>query len=76
MTGPIWGVTGQIVEQAPKSTKVDKLPAPSGVTSDLIKAAGSTEMKGFVNPLNRKERFQSSGARVIPYRYIKVREMS
>ena len=27
-----------------------------------------------MNPLNRKARFQSSGPRVIPYRYIKVME--
>ena len=37
--GPIWGVTGQLVEQALKSIKVGKAPGPSGVTSGLIKAA-------------------------------------
>ena len=52
-----------------KSMKVGKAQRPSWATS---------ERKGFfrfVNPLNRKARFQSSGPRVIPYRYIKVREM-
>ena len=42
----IWGVTEQIVEQALKSMKVGKIPRPSGVTSDLIKAAGATGVKG------------------------------
>ena len=45
--GPIWGVTEQIVEQALKSMRVGKAPGPSGVTSDLIKAAGATGVKGF-----------------------------
>ena len=41
----IWGVTEQIVEQALKSMKVGKAPGPSGITSDLIKAAGATGVK-------------------------------
>ena len=45
--GPIWGVTEQIVEQALKSMKVGKAPGPSGITSDLIKAAGVTGVKGL-----------------------------
>ena len=60
-----------MVEQALKSMKVGRAPRPSGVTSDLIKATGATEVKGlflfvFVNPLNRKVRFQSSGSRFKP----------
>ena len=43
---PIWGVTEQIV-QALKSMKVGKTTGPSGVSSDLIKAAGATEVKGL-----------------------------
>ena len=75
----IWGKTEQMVEQALKSMKVGKALGLSEVTSDLIKATGATRVKDFfrfVNPLNRKARFQSSGPRVIPYWYIEVREMS
>ena len=43
--GPLWVVTKQIVEQALKSMKVGKAPGPSGVTSDLIKAARATGVK-------------------------------
>ena len=45
--GPIWGVSEQIVEQAPRSMKVGKVPGPSGVTSNLIKAAGTTGVKSL-----------------------------
>ena len=63
-----WGVTEQTVEQALKSMKVGKVPGPSGVTNGLIKVVGATGVKGlfrFVNPLNSKVKFQSSGPRVI-----------
>ena len=40
-------MTEQIVEQALKSMKVGKAPGPSGVTSNLIKAAGATGVKGL-----------------------------
>ena len=53
----------QTVKQALNSMEVGKAPRPSGVTSDLIKAAGATGVKGlfrFVNPLNRKARFHNS----------------
>ena len=36
-----------MVEQALKSMKVDKAPGPSGVTSNLIKAAGATGVEGL-----------------------------
>ena len=45
--GPTWGVTKQMVGQALKSIKVGKVPGPSGVTSDLIKAAGTTGVKSL-----------------------------
>ena len=45
--GRIWGVTEQIVEQTLKSMKVGKALGPSGVTSDFIKAAGATGVKGL-----------------------------
>ena len=45
--GLIWGVTEQIVEQALKSMKVGKTLGPSVVTSDLIKAARATGVKGL-----------------------------
>ena len=78
MEGPIWGVTEQIVEQALKSMKVSKAPGPSGVKSYLIKAPGATGEKGLFQGCGPIEqaRFQSSGPRVVPYRYIKVGEMS
>ena len=47
MKGPIWGVNEEIVEQALKSMKLGKAPGPSGVKSDLIKAAGATKVKGL-----------------------------
>ena len=62
-----------------KSLKVNKAPGPSGVTSNLIKAAGATGVKGLFQVcelFNKKARFQSSGPRIIPYGYTKVREMS
>ena len=43
--GPIWGVTEQMVEQALTSMKVGKALGPSGVTSKLIMAAGTTGVK-------------------------------
>ena len=43
----IWGVTDQMVEQALKSMKVGTAPGPSGVTSDFVKAARATGMKGL-----------------------------
>ena len=46
--GLIWSVTEQIVKQALKSIKVGKAPGPSGVTSDLIKAAGAIVVKGLL----------------------------
>ena len=45
VVGAIWGVTKQVVERALKSMKVGKAPGLSGVTSDLIKAAGATGVK-------------------------------
>ena len=36
-----------MVEQALKSMKIGKAPVPSGVTSNLIKAAGATGVKGL-----------------------------
>ena len=45
--GPIWGVTEHIVEQTLKSMKVGKVLKSFGVTSDLIKAAGATGVKGL-----------------------------
>ena len=77
--GPIWGVTEQIVVQALKSMKVGKVPGPSWVTSDLIKAADATGVKGLFlvcESIEQEARFQSSEPRVITYRYTKVREMS
>ena len=56
------------MEQALKSMKIGKAPVPSGVTSNLIKAAGATGVKGLFQvceSLNRKMRFRSSGPRVI-----------
>ena len=47
MEGPIWGVAEQIVEQALKSMKVGKALGPSGVTSNLIKTADATGVKGI-----------------------------
>ena len=47
MEGLKWGVTEQMVEQALKSTKVGKALGPLGVTSDLIKAARATGVKGL-----------------------------
>ena len=47
MEGPIWGVTEHMVKQALKRMKVGKAAGPSWVTSDLIKAAGATGMKGL-----------------------------
>ena len=44
---PIWGVTEQTVEQALNSMKVGKTTGPSGISSDLIKAAGTTGVKGL-----------------------------
>ena len=37
-----------MVEQALKSIKADKVPWPSGVTSDFIKAAGATGVKRLI----------------------------
>ena len=38
--GPIENVTSEIVERALKKMKNGKAPGPSGITSDLLKAAG------------------------------------
>ena len=54
------------MQPALKSVKVGKALGPSGVTSDLIKPAGATGVKGLFQvcePLNRKARFQSSVVR-------------
>ena len=45
--GSIWGVTEPMVEQALNSVKVGTAPRPTGVTSDLIKPAGATGVKGL-----------------------------
>ena len=47
VVGPTSGVPEQMVEQALKSMKVGKAPGPSGVTTNLIKAAGATGVKGL-----------------------------
>ena len=47
MEGPIWSVIEQMVEQALKSMKVGKLSGPPGVTSDFLKAAEATGVKGL-----------------------------
>ena len=47
MEGSIWSVTEQIVEQTLKSMKVGKVLGPCEVTSDLVKAAGATGVKGL-----------------------------
>ena len=69
-------VTEQMVEQALKSMKVGKAPGPSAVTSNLIKAAGATGVKGFlqVSEFTEQEwKFPEYWAKsYIPYRYIKV----
>ena len=61
------------------SMKVGKAPGPSGVTSNFIKAAGAIKVKELFQvceSLNRKAMFYSNWSRVIPYRYIQVRQMS
>ena len=45
--GPIWGITEDMIEKALKSMKTGKAPGPSGVTSDLMKAAGATGVRGI-----------------------------
>ena len=55
MEGPLWGVTEPIVEKALKSMEVGKAPGPSGVTSDLIKAAGATGRKGLFQVCDSSE---------------------
>ena len=45
--GPIWGITESMIEKALKNMKADKAPGPSGITSDLLKAAGATGVKGL-----------------------------
>ena len=43
----IWEVAEQMVDKALKSMKAGKAPGPSGVTSDLTKAAEATGVKGL-----------------------------
>ena len=54
--GPIWGMTEQIVEQALNTMKVGKALGPSGVTSNFIKAAGATGVKGLFQVCESIER--------------------
>ena len=44
--GTLWGVTEQM-EKALKRMKVGKVIGPSGITSDLIKVAEATGVKGL-----------------------------
>ena len=74
--GSIWGATEQVVEQALKSMKV---PVPSGVTSNLKKATGATVVKGrfqVCKSIEEEGEAPEQWAKVLLYRYIKVKKMS